>query len=67
MKSYSQCLLCKYAFGRKCELNGSFISDDIYNNKIKCPSFSSLANEELDCDDSCCNENSKYYDKKAID
>lgn len=67
MKKYSQCLLCKYVFGRKCELNGSFISEDIYNNDIKCTSFSSLANEELDCDDSCCNENSKYYDKKAID
>lgn len=64
---HSQCLLCKYVFGRKCELTNSFISDEIYNNEISCKSFSSIKNEILDCEDSCCNENSKYYENKVID
>jgi len=63
MKKYSQCLLCKYVFGRKCEYNNKFIPDEIYNNEEKCLNFKSLSDEELDCEDSCCNENSKYYEK----
>lgn len=61
MKKYSQCLLCKYIFGRTCKKNNNIIADDIYNNEIKCKDFTSLDNEELYVDDSCCNENSKYY------
>ena len=64
---YSQCLLCRYVFGRTCKLNNKVISDEIYNNDIKCPSFKSLADLEIDSDDSCCNENMHYYDKKEDD
>ncbi len=63
MKKYSQCLLCKYIFGRTCKKKNKVIDDNIYYNEIKCNDFSSLDNEELYIDDSCCNENSKYYDK----
>lgn len=63
MKKYSQCLLCKYVFGRSCKKSGTIIKNEIYNNDIKCEDFSSLENEELYIDDSCCNENSKYYSK----
>ena len=63
MKNYAQCLLCKYVFGRTCKYSNKIISDEIYTNEIKCVNFKSLQDEELDCDDSCCNENSKYYEK----
>ena len=29
---HSQCLMCKYSFGRKCRKNNERIPDDIYNN-----------------------------------
>lgn len=64
MKKYAQCLLCKYVFGRSCKLTNNVISDEIYNNEIVCKNFKSLDDEELDCEDSCCNENSKYYSNK---
>lgn len=65
MKKYSQCLLCKYVFGRTCKFNNKLISDDIYNNEIKCEFFKSLQDEELDCDDKCCSESKEfsYYNK----
>ncbi len=62
---HSQCLMCVYVFGRKCKKNNEVISDDIYNNKVKCESFSSITNSEIeDPCDSCCNENKDYYSKK---
>lgn len=64
MKKFSQCLLCKYVFGRTCKFKNEIISDDIYNNDIKCESFKGLEDEELYVEDGCCNENSHYYDKK---
>lgn len=63
MKKYSQCFLCKYVFGRSCKKSVTIIKNEIYNNDIKCEDFRSLENEELYIDDSCCNENSKYYSK----
>ena len=63
MKKYSQCLLCKYVFGRTCKKTGKIIEDNIYNNDIKCCDFKSLDDEELYIEDSCCDENSKYYEK----
>lgn len=57
---HSQCLMCKYAFGRKCEYTNQFISNEIYNNEIKCSNFKSLSNEALDCEDSCCSETKRY-------
>lgn len=64
MKKYSNCLLCTYVFGRSCQKTQSIIPDNIYNNEVKCPHFKSLDDEELYVEDSCCNENSKYYEKK---
>lgn len=62
MKKFSQCLLCKYVFGRTCKKDNKVIDDKIYKNEIECKNFSSLNDEELYVDDSCCNENSKYYE-----
>ncbi len=60
---HSQCLMCKYVFGRKCQKNNSIINDDIYNNKIKCNDFVSITTVEIeDPCDSCCNENKDYYE-----
>lgn len=58
--AHSQCLMCKYAFGRKCELTNTFILDEIYNNESKCLNFKSLQNTVLDCEDSCCSESKRY-------
>ncbi len=59
---HSQCLMCKYVFGRKCMKNNKFIEDEIYNNIKKCMDFHSLAETEIeDPCDSCCNENKDYY------
>lgn len=63
MKNYSQCLLCFYVFGRSCNKKNQIIPEDIYENKVKCSDFKSLDSEELYCEDSCCNENSRYYNK----
>ena len=59
---HSQCLMCKYVFGRKCTKTNEFIKDEIYNNQIKCDNFISLTETEIEepCD-SCCNENKDYY------
>ena len=68
---YSQCLMCKYVFGRSCKLKNNVIEDDIFNNKIKCENFSSIEDEIVDCDDKCCDEakrfqeNAKKYEKMA--
>ena len=68
---FSQCLMCKYVFGRSCKLNNKVIEDDMYTNKIKCENFYSITLEELDCDDKCCDEskrfqeNEKKYEKVA--
>ncbi|MBQ9900629.1 MAG: hypothetical protein IJM36_05840 [Acholeplasmatales bacterium] len=59
---HSQCLMCKYSFGRKCRKNNERIPDDIYNNLKKCADFHSLQDTEIeDPCDSCCNENKDYY------
>ena len=63
MKKFSQCLLCKYVFGRTCKFKNKVISDEIYNNDIKCEDFREL-DDDLYVEDNCCNENSHYYDKK---
>ena len=60
--SFSQCLMCKYVFGRSCKLKNSIIEDEIYNNKIKCESFSSIENENIDCDDKCCDESKRFQE-----
>lgn len=62
MKKFSQCLLCKYVFGRTCKLSNKYISDDIYNNNVKCEFFKSLSDEDCDIDDSCCSESKRYKD-----
>ncbi len=60
---FSQCLMCKYVFGRKCKKTNEVINDDIYNNKIKCDNFISIQDTEIeDPCDSCCNENKNYYE-----
>jgi hypothetical protein len=51
-------------FGRTCKFSNKVISDEIYNNEIKCENFKGLEDEELYVEDSCCNENSHYYDRK---
>ena len=58
---FSQCLMCKYVFGRSCKLKNKIIDDEIYNNEIKCESFSSIENEEVDCDDKCCSESKRFH------
>ncbi len=58
---YSQCLMCKYVFGRSCKLLNKIISDDIYNNEIICKNFSSITNENIDCDDKCCSEEKRFH------
>ena len=60
MKKYSQCLMCKFIFGRTCKLSNTLISDEIYNNVTICNSFKSIQEEELDCEDSCCSETTRY-------
>ncbi len=62
MKKFSQCLLCSYVYGRSCKLKNQRIEDEIYNNEIKCADFKSLNDETLDCDDSCCSENTRYLE-----
>ena len=62
---HSQCLMCKYVFGRKCQKNNERIPDEIYNNTKKCDNFHSLQDTEIeDPCDSCCNENKDYYNNK---
>ena len=69
--SFSQCLMCKYVFGRSCKLKNNVIEDDVFNNKINCENFSSIEDETVDCDDKCCDEskrfqeNAKQYEKMA--
>ncbi len=68
---FSQCLMCKYVLGRSCKLKNEVIPEDIYNNKISCKNFSSIVDEDIDCDDKCCDEakrfqeNAKKYEKVA--
>ena len=64
MKKYPQCMMCAHVFGRSCKKIGKVIPDPIYNNEEKCQSFKSLDDEELYVEDSCCNENSRYYEQK---
>ncbi len=60
---HSQCLMCKYVFVKKFQKTGNFISDEIYNNSIKCEDFISITETEIeDPCDSCCNENKDYYE-----
>ena len=59
---YSQCLMCKYVFGRSCNLNKKVIDDDIYDNKIKCKNFSSIEEETIECDDKCCSEAKRFQE-----
>ena len=33
---YSQCLMCKYVFGRTCKLKNEVIGDEIFFNVKKC-------------------------------
>ena len=65
MKKFSQCLLCAFVFGRTCKKLSKIIPDEIFNNEIKCMNFKSLDDEELYVEDSCCNENSRYYEKNS--
>lgn len=65
MKKYPKCLLCLYVFGRSCKKLGKLIPDEIYNNEIECKNFKSLDDEELYVEDSCCNENSRYYERNS--
>ncbi|MGM9969933.1 MAG: hypothetical protein ACI35S_06010 [Anaeroplasma sp.] len=60
MKQFSQCLMCKYVFGRTCKLTNKIIDTDIFENKLECNSFISIIEEELDIDDSCCSEKTRY-------
>ncbi len=61
---YSKCLMCMYVFGRKCLKTNSFIEDDIYENKKECINFKSIENEDIEYpNDTCCSENSDYYEK----
>lgn len=60
MKIKSQCLMCKYVFGRKCNKTNEYISDNIYYNDDKCLDFISITEENADCDDSCCSESKRY-------
>ena len=66
MKNFSQCLLCMYVFGRTCKKNNIIISDDIYDNKIKCNDFKSINENDCDIDDSCCCENNRYKQSLEI-
>lgn len=60
MKEYPQCLLCRYVFGRSCKLKGEKIEDSIYYNERKCGDYAPLAEADLNCEDSCCSENTRY-------
>lgn len=64
MKKYPKCMLCAHVFGRSCKKMGKIIPDEIYNNEVECTLFKSLDDEELYVEDSCCNENSRYYEQK---
>lgn len=68
---YSQCLMCKYVFGRTCKYTNEIIKEEIFSNEKVCENFSSITEEEIDCDDKCCSEakrfhqNAQKYEKKA--
>ena len=59
--NYSQCLMCKYVFGRTCKLKNEFIDDEIFLNVKKCKNFSSIEEETIDCDDKCCSETKRFH------
>lgn len=60
MKKFPQCMMCVYATGRRCNLKGNTISDEIYNNEVKCEGFKDLSSESSDVDDACCSETKRF-------
>lgn len=60
--AFSQCLMCKYVFGRSCKLKNEVINDEVYTNLKTCEDFKSIIDEDIDCDDKCCSESKRFQE-----